>query len=151
MAGSVNKAILLGNLGQDPDVKYTQDGRKIVNLSIATSESWKDKQTGERREKVEWHRVAVFGPLADIADKYLRKGSKVMVEGSLHTRKWQAQDGSDRYSTEVHVQGYGANLVLLDGKAPESSKPAERNGYADATGQDAKRDYQRSLDDEMPF
>lgn len=116
MAGSVNKVILIGNLGKDPEVRTLQNGGKVANLSLATSESWKDKATGERKEKTEWHRVVIFGNLADIAEKYLKKGSKVYVSGSLQTRKWQDKDGQDKYSTEVVLQGYGGELTMLDGK-----------------------------------
>lgn len=117
MAGSVNKVILIGNLGADPEVRNTQDGRQIVNLRLATSETWRDKQTGERREKTEWHRVVIFSEgLAKIAAQYLRKGSKVYIEGQLQTRKWQGQDGKDNYTTEVVLQGYNAAMTLLDGR-----------------------------------
>ena len=117
MAGSVNKVILVGNLGADPDVRQTQDGRPIVNLSIATSESWKDRVSGERREKTEWHRVVIFSEgLCRVAESYLRKGSKVYLEGQLQTRKWQDQSGQDRYSTEVVLQGFNSNLTMLDGR-----------------------------------
>ncbi len=118
MAGSVNKVILVGNLGRDPEIRFTQAGKKIANLSVATSDSWKDKQTGERREKTEWHRVVIFSEgLADIAEKYLRKGSKVYLEGQLQTRKWQDQSGQDKYSTEVVLQGFNSTLTMLDSRA----------------------------------
>ena len=116
MAGSVNKVILIGNLGKDPEVRSTQNGGKVANLSIATSESWRDKATGEKKEKTEWHRVVIFGNLAEIAEKYLKKGSKVYVSGSLQTRKWTDQSGTEKYSTEVVLQGYGGELTMLDGK-----------------------------------
>lgn len=116
MSGSVNKVILIGNLGKDPEVRTMQNGTKVANLSLATSESWKDKSTGERKEKSEWHRVVIFGNLADIAEKYCRKGSKVYVSGSLQTRKWTDQGGAEKYSTEVVLQGFGGELTLLDGK-----------------------------------
>jgi single-strand DNA-binding protein len=115
MAGSVNKVILIGNLGADPEIRRTQDGRPIANLRLATSESWKDKTTGERREKTEWHRVVIFNEnLCRIAEQYLKKGSKVFIEGALQTRKWQDQSGQDRYSTEVVLQGFRGELTLLD-------------------------------------
>ena len=118
MAGSVNKVILVGNLGADPEVRHTQDGRPIVNLRIATSESWRDRSTGERRERTEWHRVVIFSEgLAKIAEQYLRKGSKVYLEGQLQTRKWQDQSGADRYSTEVVIQGMGGTLTMMDGRS----------------------------------
>ncbi|WP_394689628.1 single-stranded DNA-binding protein [Hoeflea sp.] len=117
MAGSVNKVILIGNLGADPDIRRTQDGRPIANLSIATSESWRDKNSGERREKTEWHRVVIFNEgLCKIAENYLKKGSKVYIEGALQTRKWTDQSGQDKYSTEVVLQGFNGNLTMLDGR-----------------------------------
>lgn len=117
MAGSVNKVILIGNLGRDPEVRYAQDGTKIVNLSLATSESWKDKNSGERREKTEWHRVVIFNDrLADVAERFLRKGSKVYLEGALQTRKWTDQSGQEKYTTEVVLQRYRGELTMLDGK-----------------------------------
>lgn len=118
MAGSVNKVILVGNLGADPDVRTTTDGRPIVNLSVATSENWRDKNSGERREKTEWHRVVIFSEgLAKVAQQYLKKGSKVYLEGQLQTRKWTDQGGQDKYSTEVVLQGFNATLVMLDGRS----------------------------------
>ncbi|MEO9862751.1 MAG: single-stranded DNA-binding protein [Yoonia sp.] len=117
MAGSVNKVILIGNLGRDPEVRSFQNGGKVCNLRIATSETWKDKNTGERREKTEWHSVAIFNDgLVRIAEQYLRKGSKVYIEGALQTRKWQDQSGQDKYSTEVVLQGFGGVLTMLDGR-----------------------------------
>ncbi len=118
MAGSVNKVILVGNLGADPEVRTFQNGGKVCNLRIATSENWKDKNTGERREKTEWHTVAIFQEgLVRVAEQYLKKGSKVYIEGALQTRKWQDQSGNDRYSTEVVLQGFGGTLVMLDGRS----------------------------------
>ena len=115
MAGSVNKVILIGNLGADPEIRRTQDGRPIANLRVATSETWRDKATGERREKTEWHRVVIFNEgLCRIAEQYLKKGSKIYLEGSLQTRKWQDKDGQDRYSTEVVLQGFNSQLTMLD-------------------------------------
>ena len=117
MAGSVNKVILIGNLGADPEVRTFQNGGKVCNLRIATSENWKDRNTGERREKTEWHSVAIFSePLARVAEQYLRKGSKVYIEGQLETRKWQDQNGQDRYSTEVVLRPYRSELTMLDGR-----------------------------------
>lgn len=117
MAGSVNKVILVGNLGRDPEVRTFQNGGKVVNLRIATSERWRDKNTGENREKTEWHSVAIFSePLARVAEQYLRKGSKVYLEGQLETRKWQDQSGQDRYSTEVVLRPYKGELTMLDGR-----------------------------------
>lgn len=118
MAGSVNKVILIGNLGADPEIRRTQDGRPIANLSIATSESWRDKNSGERREKTEWHRVVVFNEgLCKIIEQYLKKGSKVYLEGALQTRKWTDNNGQDRYSTEVVLQGFNGTLTMLDGRS----------------------------------
>jgi single-strand DNA-binding protein len=115
MAGSVNKVILVGNLGADPEIRRTQDGRPIVNLRLATSETWRDRNTGERRERTEWHRVVIFSEgLAKVAEQYLKKGSKIYIEGQLQTRKWQDQQGQDRWSTEVVLQGYNAQLTMLD-------------------------------------
>ena len=115
MAGSVNKVILIGNLGRDPEIRSTQDGVKIANLSVATSETWRDRSSGERRERTEWHRVVIFNDrLAEIAEKYLRKGSKIYVEGQLQTRKWTDQNGQERYSTEVVLQRYRGELTMLD-------------------------------------
>ena len=117
MAGSVNKVILIGNLGRDPEVRTSQDGSKIVNLNIATSESWKDRATGERKEKTEWHRVVIFNPnLTDIAERYLKKGSSVYLEGSLQTRKWTDQSGQEKYSTEVVIGKFKGELTLLGGR-----------------------------------
>ena len=118
MAGSVNKVILVGNLGADPEIRRTQDGRPIANLSIATSESWRDKNSGERREKTEWHRVVVFNEgLCKIIEQYLKKGSKIYLEGALQTRKWTDNNGQDRYSTEVVLQGFNGTLTMLDGRS----------------------------------
>jgi single-strand DNA-binding protein len=115
MGGSVNKVILVGNLGADPEIRRTQDGRPIANLRIATSETWRDRNTGERRERTEWHRVVVFSEgLAKVVEQYLKKGARVYIEGQLQTRKWQDQQGQDRYSTEVVLQGFNAQLVMLD-------------------------------------
>ena len=116
MAGSINKVILIGNLGRDPEVRFSQDGKKIVNFSIATSETWKDKTSGERREKTEWHRIVIFSEgLAGIAERFLKKGSKVYLEGALQTRKWTGNDGIEKYTTEVILQGFNGTLTMLDG------------------------------------
>src|ERR1700756_1476919 len=116
MAGSVNKVILIGNLGKDPEVRRMQDGRPVVNLRVATSDTWRDKATGERRERTEWHRVVIFSEgLAKVAEQYLKKGSKVYIEGALQTRKWTDQSGVEKYSTEVVLQGFNSNLTMLDG------------------------------------
>jgi len=159
MAGSVNKVILVGNLGADPEVRHTQDGRPIVNLRVATSESWRDKASGERRERTEWHRVVIFNEnLAKIAEQYLKKGSKVYLEGQLQTRKWQDQSGQDRYSTEVVLQQYRGELTLLDGR--QGAGGAEGRDTAAASSGDfgrsgplggGDRSFDKELDDEIPF
>ena len=118
MAGSVNKVILVGNLGKDPEVRRMQNGNPVVNLSVATSENWRDKATGERKEKTEWHRVVIFSEgLAKVAEQYLKKGAKVYIEGALQTRKWTDQAGVEKYSTEVVLQGFNSNLTMLDGRS----------------------------------
>lgn len=157
MAGSVNKVILVGNLGRDPEIRSTQDGREIANLAIATSESWKDKGTGERKEKTEWHRVVIFSEgLVNVVKNYLKKGSKVYIEGSLQTRKWTNKEGQEQYSTEVVLQGYGATLTMLDG--PSKSGSSE-GGYSSggSSSYNAPSSSSRSnpaselVDDEIPF
>src|SRR5208282_5554648 len=133
MAGSVNKVILVGNLGADPEIRRTQDGRPVANLRVATSESWRDKTTGERREKTEWHRVVIFNEnLCRIVEQYLKKGSKVYLEGALQTRKWQDQSGQDRYSTEVVLQGFRGELTLLDRAGGAGGAGAGGSGGGDA-------------------
>jgi single-strand DNA-binding protein len=158
MAGSVNKVIIVGNLGRDPEMRTFQNGGKICNLRIATSETWRDKQTGERKERTEWHSVAIMSePLAKIAEQYLRKGSKVYIEGQLETRKWQDQSGQDRYSTEVVLRPYRGELTLLD--APGGQDRQDSGGYDDRpapqVGFDGRptesRAPARDLDDEIPF
>ena len=128
MAGSVNKVILVGNLGADPEVRSFQNGGKVVNIRIATSESWRDKASGERKERTEWHSVAIFNEnLAKVAEQYLKKGSKVYVEGKLETRKWQDQSGADRYTTEVVLRAFGGELTLLDGRNERGGEGGERS------------------------
>ncbi len=130
MAGSVNKVILIGNLGRDPEVRSFQNGGKVCNLRIATSENWKDRNTGERRERTEWHSVAIFTEgLVRVAEQYLRKGSKVYIEGQLQTRKWQDQSGQDKYSTEVVLQGFGSTLTMLDGRGEGGGGQGGGGGY----------------------
>lgn len=163
MAGSVNKVILVGNLGKDPEIRTMQSGGKVCNLSIATSESWNDKATGERREKTEWHRVVIFDDrLADVAEKYLRKGRKVYVEGQLQTRKWTDQEGKERYSTEVVLQRFRGELQILDSNreggggsfggggepAMEGAGGGGGGGMARASG---GRGKSGDLDDDIPF
>ena len=157
MAGSVNKVILIGNLGADPEIRRTQDGRPICNLRVATSESWRDKNTGERREKTEWHRVVIFSEgLCKIAEQYLRKGSKVYLEGQLQTRKWQDQSGQDRYSTEVVLQGFNSTLTMLDSKGSGGGDYAGASSGAGAGGDFGDNgagggSFNQELDDEIPF
>ncbi|WP_295531486.1 single-stranded DNA-binding protein [uncultured Thioclava sp.] len=130
MAGSVNKVILIGNLGRDPEVRTFSNGGKVCNLRIATSETWRDKSSGERKERTEWHSVAIFSePLAKVAEQYLRKGSKVYIEGQLETRKWQDQSGQDRYSTEVVLRPYSSTLTMLDGPSGGGSGGGDGGGY----------------------
>ncbi len=146
MAGSINKVILIGNLGRDPEVRHAQDGGKIVTLNVATSESWKDRGTGERREKTEWHRVVVFNThVADVAERYLKKGSKVYIEGGLQTRKWADQSGVERYTTEVVIGKFKGELTLLDG----GNGNGETNRQAAGGG--GNWDAPADLDDEIPF
>ena len=133
MAG-VNKVIIVGNLGQDPEVKFMPSGEAVANISIATSETWKDKQTGEQKEKTEWHRVSMFGKLAEIAGEYLKKGSKVYIEGKLQTRKWQNKEGQDQYTTEVVLQGYNGVMQMLDAKQQGAQAPQQQQGFAPQGG-----------------
>ncbi len=157
MAGSVNKVILIGNLGADPEIRKTNDGRPIANLRIATSESWKDKATGERREKTEWHRVVIFSEgLARIAEQYLKKGAKVYIEGSLQTRKWQDKEtGADRYSTEVVLQNFNSTLTMLDGRGGNAGMSDDGGSEFGSTGtaprQRAVAGKRNDLDDDIPF
>jgi single-strand DNA-binding protein len=153
MAGSVNKVILVGNLGRDPEVRQLQDGSKVVNLSLATSDRWRDRQSGETRERTEWHRVVIFNErLADVAERFLRKGSKIFVEGALQTRKWTGEDRQERYSTEVVLQKFRGELVLLDGRAESGAVSGSQPNYAlpDDGRSTAVRDSS-DLDDEIPF
>lgn len=159
MAGSLNKVTLIGNLGADPEIRTFGNGGKVCNLRIATSENWRDKNTGERREKTEWHTVAIFSEgLVRICEQYLKKGSKVYIEGALQTRKWQDQSGNDRYSTEVVLQGFGSTLLMLDGRSGGSSGGGDFNqggGYGsqsgDQGGGNAPASSNNDLDDEIPF
>jgi single-strand DNA-binding protein len=157
MAGSVNKVILVGNLGADPEIRRTQDGRPIANLRIATSETWRDKNTGERREKTEWHRVVVFNEgLCKVVEQYLKKGSKVYIEGALQTRKWTDQSGQERYSTEVVLQGFNSVLTMLDGRSSGGSGGGDYGGSDDygsssSGGGGGRGNFSQDLDDEIPF
>ena len=163
MAGSVNKVILVGNLGKDPEIRRTQDGRPIANLSVATSESWRDKATGERKEKTEWHRVVIFSePLCKIVEQYLKKGAKVYIEGALQTRKWTDQSGVEKYSTEVVLQKFRGELTMLDTKGEGGGGGRD---YGDSYGgggggggfqksgggSGPKESFPADLDDEIPF
>lgn len=165
MARGVNKVILVGNCGSDPEMRYTPDGRPICNITLATSESWKDKQTGQLQERTEWHRVVLFGKVAEIAGEYLRKGSQVYIEGSLRTRKWQGQDGQDRYTTEIHVSIDGTMQLLGGTGQSEAPRPqnAPRQGQQNthparkppqkpnqSQNQPPQPDYD-SFDDDIPF
>jgi single-strand DNA-binding protein len=166
MAGSVNKVILIGNLGKDPEIRRTQDGRPIANLRVATTENWRDKTSGERREKTEWHSVVIFNEgLCRVAEQYLKKGAKVYIEGQLQTRKWQGQDGQDRYSTEVVLQGFNSTLTMLDSRGagagfsagmqeeePASyAGPSNGGGSKRASATSGKGNFDKSVDDEIPF
>ena len=151
MAGSVNKVILIGNLGADPEVRTFQNGGKVCNLRIATSESWKDKNTGERKEKTEWHSVSIMQEgLVGVAERYLKKGSKVYIEGKLQTRKWQDQSGADRYSTEVVLQGLGGVMTMLDGPNGGGQGGGEDQSGGNYGGQSSAGNS-RDLDDDLPF
>ncbi|MBY5547573.1 single-stranded DNA-binding protein [Rhizobium leguminosarum] len=168
MAGSVNKVILIGNVGADPEIRRTQDGRPIANLRIATSETWRDRNSGERREKTEWHTVVVFNEgLCKVVEQYVKKGAKLYIEGQLQTRKWQDQQGQDRYSTEVVLQGFGSTLTMLDGRGEGGGASGGRgsaaggNDYGDDYGAPAPAsspsrgggggNFSRDLDDDIPF
>lgn len=152
---SLNKVQLIGNLGADPEIRSFQNGNRVANLRIATSESWKDKASGERKEKTEWHTVAIFNEgLVGVAERYLKKGSKVYVEGQLQTRKWQDQAGNDRYSTEVVLQGYGSSLVMLDGAAGGQQGGGQSSNEAQQRHSQQKANAYRNeepLDDDIPF
>src|SRR5207342_485270 len=160
MAGSVNKVILVGNLGKDPEIRRTQDGRPIANLSVATSESWRDKATGERKEKTEWHRVVIFNEgLAKVAEQYLKKGAKVYIEGQLQTRKWTDQSGAEKYTTEVVLQGFNSNLTMLDGRSGGGGGSDDQGGDFGAGGTSGPAPRRAvaagarngDMDDDIPF
>lgn len=163
MAGSINKATILGNLGADPEVKMGQDGSKIITFSVATSEFWNDKQTGERKEKTEWHRIVIFNDrLADIAEKYLRKGSKVYIEGQLQTRQWKDNAGIDRYTTEIILSRFKGELVLIDNRGAGMETTGPDNGFSSQVntgfgGTSVQKNSQPQsknnfgIDDEIPF
>ncbi|MBY5355312.1 single-stranded DNA-binding protein [Rhizobium leguminosarum] len=169
MAGSVNKVILIGNVGADPEIRRTQDGRPIANIRLATSETWRDRNSGERREKTEWHTIVVFNEgLCKVVEQYVKKGAKLYIEGQLQTRKWQDQQGQDRYSTEVVLQGFGSTLTMLDGRGEGGGASGGRgsagggNDYGDDYGAPAPSsspsrggggggNFSRDLDDDIPF
>ncbi|MBI2767888.1 MAG: single-stranded DNA-binding protein [Chloroflexi bacterium] len=166
MAGSVNKVILVGNLGRDPEVRSMQDGRSMVNMSVATSDTWRDRQSGERKERTEWHRVVIFNEkLAEVAQKYVRKGSKVYVEGQLSTRKWTDQSGQERYTTEVVIPRFGGALTMLDGRSGGGGEAGAGAGAGAGMdddmgggppaggggGRPAARGGKAELDDDIPF
>jgi len=152
MAGSVNKVILIGNLGADPEVRTFQSGGKVCNLRIATSENWKDRDTGERRERTQWHRVAIYSePLVRVAEQYLRKGSKVYLEGQLETRKWEDQSGQDRYTTEVTLRPYRSELTLMDRRGDGEGGGSSSGGYDQNRGGGSGPDQSNDLDDDIPF
>jgi single-strand DNA-binding protein len=161
MAGSVNKVILVGNLGRDPEIRSTQDGTRIANLSLATSESWRDKNSGERKEKTEWHRVVIFNEnLVKVAEQYLKKGSKIYIEGALQTRKWTDQAGIEKYSTEIVLQRFRGELTMLDGRGEGGGGPSgggdEGGGFGGSGGggggsRPDRRPPGPDLDDEIPF
>ncbi len=175
MAG-VNKVIIVGNLGQDPEVRYTADGKAITNISVATSDTWTDKNTGQKQEKTEWHRIVFFGPIANTAGEYLKKGSKVYIEGKLQTRKWQDKNGQDRWTTEIVVQGFGGTLQMLDSRtggdtafgqpggnqnfqqnqAPQQQAPQQNFQQNQAPQQPAQtapatQPFEEEFDDDIPF
>lgn len=150
MPSSVNKVILVGNIGQDPEVRQTQDGSKIVTFSVATSESWKDKATGEKRDRTEWHRVVIFSSgLGELAERYLHKGSRVYVEGALRTRKWQGNDGQDRYSTEIVLSNYNGTFVIMD--RANGGSGAAPTGDTGSSAPSTPAPATDDIDDEIPF
>ncbi len=178
MAGSVNKVILVGNVGKDPEIRRTQDGRPIANLTLATSETWRDKNSGEKKEKTEWHRVVIFSEgLCKVVEQYVKKGAKLYIEGQLQTRKWQDKDGVEKYSTEVVLQGFNATLTMLDGRSGGAGAGMQEGDQADyggggsssgggyepkrssggssagggAKGGASKGNFDKQLDDEIPF
>ena len=152
MAGSVNKVILVGNLGRDPEVRNLQDGSPVVNFTLATNESWTDRATGERRDRTEWHRVVIFNArLADIAQKYLRKGSKIYVEGALQTRKWSDQSGAERYTTEVVLRGFRGELTMLGGRGEGPADVAPGGDPREAESETPSAPKNDEFDDDIPF
>lgn len=160
MSGSVNKVILVGNLGRDPEIRFTQAGKKIANFSVATSEQWNDRQSGERRERTEWHRIVVFNEgLSEVVEKFVKKGTKVYIEGALRTRKWQGQDGKDQYTTEVVLDGFKAVLTILSGGSGSGGQSGSDGGsdggsggnYGQSSGGGSDGGGYPDLDDEIPF
>ena len=154
MAGSINKVILIGNLGRDPEVRSTQDGTRVANFTLATNETWRDRESGERRERTEWHRIVIFDErLVDVAEKYLRKGSKIYLEGQIQTRKWTDQSGQERYTTEVVLQRFRGALTMLDtrGESATAEAGAEAEGKTEAEPAEGGSKVGQDLDDEIPF
>ncbi len=160
MAGSVNKVILIGNVGADPEIRRTQDGRPIANIRLATSESWRDKNTGERREKTEWHRIVVFNEgLCKVIEQYVKKGAKLYIEGALQPRKWTDQSGVEKYSTEIVLQGFNSTLTMLDGKSGGGASSgggdygsgSDDFGGGSSGGGSSRGNFSQDLDDEIPF
>ncbi len=154
MAGSLNKVVLIGNLGRDPEIRSTSDGREIANFSIATTESWKDKMTGEKKEKTEWHRVVAFSEgLVRVIKNYVKKGTKLYIEGQLQTRKWMDNENKERYTTEVVLQNYNSNLILLDSRGGDAmGMPGQNSSMNQTASQGATQEFDNSeLDDEIPF
>jgi single-strand DNA-binding protein len=153
LAGSLNKVTLIGNVGQDPEIRSLNSGDRCANLSIATSESWTDKSSGEKKEKTEWHRVVVFGKVVDVVERYVTKGSKIYIEGALQTRKWQDQSGADRYSTEVVLKPFGGQLILLgDRKSGDGGERSSGGGQTQQhTQTQARGNFTPDLDDDIPF
>ena len=154
MAGSINKVILIGNLGRDPEVRSTQDGTRVANFTLATNETWRDRESGERRERTEWHRIVIFNErLVDVAEKYLRKGSKIYLEGQIQTRKWTDQSGQERYTTAVVLQRFRGELTMLDtrGEPATAEAGAEAEGKTEAGPAEGGSKVGEDLDDEIPF
>ena len=157
MASSINKVVLIGNLGRDPEVRTTQEGKEIANFNLATTDSWKDKQTGEKRERVEWHKIVVFSPpLIPLIKKFLKKGSRVYIEGALQTRKWTDQNGTDRYTTEVVIQNYSGNFMMLDSKGNSGGADYSQDQNFSHSNSNSNSQYDDNkiaehLDDEIPF
>jgi single-strand DNA-binding protein len=151
MAGSVNKVILVGNVGKDPEIRHTQSGKKIANINVVTNESWRDRQSGERKERAEFHRIVVFNEgLADVVERFVKKGSKLYIEGTLRTRKWQGQDGKDNYTTEVVLDGFNSTLTMLDSRSGDGGNSSS-SGYGKDSGQSSGYGGADDLGEDIPF